>query len=297
MSKVKIQGNASGTGVLTVTAPNTSTDRTITLPDSTGTLATTADTFNPDAAVTINESGADVDFRVESDNDANALFVQGSNGLVGIGTSSPPDGISLTVSNDGSGAHQAGIRMIDTNSGNHHQIYVNAGSIYFRDVTAGTTRMVINSSGVMSVPNGIELGSGIDATAANTLDDYEEGTWTPALSGVTGNFNTSTNQIYTKIGRFVTLRGYVYNASSISDTSATWRISGLPFAPMEESANAVGTYAVNLPSDTAFLVMAAATNSTLKLVASKDNQVSATLTFGDVGGGHIDFSITYMTNA
>ncbi len=38
MSKVKIQGNASGTGVLTVTAPNTSTDRTITLPDATGTL-------------------------------------------------------------------------------------------------------------------------------------------------------------------------------------------------------------------------------------------------------------------
>ena len=38
MSKVKIQGHASGTGVLTVTAPNTSTDRTITLPDSTGTL-------------------------------------------------------------------------------------------------------------------------------------------------------------------------------------------------------------------------------------------------------------------
>ena len=38
MAKVKIQGHASGTGVLTVTAPNTSTDRTITLPDGTGTL-------------------------------------------------------------------------------------------------------------------------------------------------------------------------------------------------------------------------------------------------------------------
>ena len=38
MAKVKIQGNASGTGILTVTAPNTSTDRTITLPDSSGTL-------------------------------------------------------------------------------------------------------------------------------------------------------------------------------------------------------------------------------------------------------------------
>jgi hypothetical protein len=36
-----------------------------------------------------NESGADVDFRVESDTDANALFVEGSSGNVGIGTSSP----------------------------------------------------------------------------------------------------------------------------------------------------------------------------------------------------------------
>ena len=44
MSKVKIQGNASGTGVLTITAPNTSTDRTITLPDSTGTLVETSTT-------------------------------------------------------------------------------------------------------------------------------------------------------------------------------------------------------------------------------------------------------------
>ena len=46
MAKVKIQGNASGTGVLTVTAPNTSTDRTITLPDSTDTLAVNSDVTN-----------------------------------------------------------------------------------------------------------------------------------------------------------------------------------------------------------------------------------------------------------
>ena len=38
MSKVKIKGNASGTGVLTIEAPNTNTDRTITLPDGTGEL-------------------------------------------------------------------------------------------------------------------------------------------------------------------------------------------------------------------------------------------------------------------
>jgi len=46
MAKVKIQGHASGTGVLTVTAPNTSTDRTLTLPDSTDTLAVNSDVTN-----------------------------------------------------------------------------------------------------------------------------------------------------------------------------------------------------------------------------------------------------------
>ena len=43
MSKITLTGHASGTGVLTVTAPNTSTDRTITLPDATATIATTTD--------------------------------------------------------------------------------------------------------------------------------------------------------------------------------------------------------------------------------------------------------------
>ena len=36
MSKVKITGNASGTGTLTISAPNTNTDRTLTLPDGAG---------------------------------------------------------------------------------------------------------------------------------------------------------------------------------------------------------------------------------------------------------------------
>jgi len=39
--------------------------------------------------VVFNEPGVDVDFRVESDNDANALFIQGSSGNVGIGSTAP----------------------------------------------------------------------------------------------------------------------------------------------------------------------------------------------------------------
>lgn len=38
MSKVALQGNASGTGTFTIAAPNSNTDRTLNLPDSAGTL-------------------------------------------------------------------------------------------------------------------------------------------------------------------------------------------------------------------------------------------------------------------
>lgn len=46
MSIVKVQGNANGTGIFTVAAPATNTDRTLTLPDSTGTIATAESTLS-----------------------------------------------------------------------------------------------------------------------------------------------------------------------------------------------------------------------------------------------------------
>ena len=93
MAKVKITGHASGTGVLTVTAPNTSSDRTITLPDATATLST----FDPDGAVTINDTGADVDFRVETDTNANALIVNGGANKIGMGMDVDSNDANLTI--------------------------------------------------------------------------------------------------------------------------------------------------------------------------------------------------------
>ena len=53
MAKVKITGHASGSGVFTLTAPNSSTDRTITLPDGTGTLSFGSSTAEIKAAITL----------------------------------------------------------------------------------------------------------------------------------------------------------------------------------------------------------------------------------------------------
>jgi hypothetical protein len=47
--------------------------------------------------VVINETGADMDFRVESDANANALFVEGSSGDVGIGVTADPSGTTSST--------------------------------------------------------------------------------------------------------------------------------------------------------------------------------------------------------
>ena len=57
-----------------------------------------AGAFDPDGAQTFNDTGADVDFRVESNNEANMFFVDGGTDKVGIGTNAVAAGQgTLTV--------------------------------------------------------------------------------------------------------------------------------------------------------------------------------------------------------
>ena len=73
-----------------------------------------------------------------------------------------------------------------------------------------------------------------DTAAANALDDYEEGTWTPTVTPSSGSFTTavynSRDGYYTKIGRMVHIQ-IIVNFSSFNRGSAsgTVSITGLPF--------------------------------------------------------------------
>jgi len=66
--------------------------------------------------------------------------------------------------------------------------------------------------------------------SANHLDDYEEGTWTPAGTSLTVASGT-----YTKIGRFVTLNGII--ESSDYTTNSVVQITGVPFTIADRIAN------------------------------------------------------------
>ncbi len=187
MAKVKIQGHASGTGVLTVTAPNTSTDRTITLPDSTDTLAVNSDVTNK-------------------------LPLAGGN-LTGAVSLTGGD-LVIDQTNNG----YSGLRIHDDSGGDYNS-YIDLGR------NQGGTRLSIRRGGraqgtspwqnatpdvIVSFANeGIAFHG--DTAAANTLDDYEEGTWTPTITCETsGSYSLQGGAdlaAYTKIGRVVTVQG------------------------------------------------------------------------------------------
>lgn len=81
---------------------------------------------------------------------------------------------------------------------------------------------------------------------ANTLDDYEEGTWTATLTcGTSGTITLSGNAgTYTKIGRAVTVTALL-TVDSVSSPVGSLTLGGLPFAAVTgaEFRSAPGIYA------------------------------------------------------
>ena len=143
MSKVKIQGNASGTGVVTLTAPNTNTDRTITLPDET---------------------------------------------------------VSLTGAPAG----------LDDVGG----------------VARATSGLLFNG----------------DTAAANALDDYEEGTWTPVFGGGMTYTLNATVAKYVKVGRLVS---FAISLQWGSKSGGTGNVTiSLPFATSSTSSSWQGNFTI-----------------------------------------------------
>jgi len=175
MSKVAIEGNASGTGTFTIASPNSNTNRTLTLPDSTGTV-----------------------------------------------------------------------------------------------VVSGTTPSL----------NGIAFPATQSASAdANTLDDYEEGTFSPSFSGSGGSAGSAAiaaaSGRYTKIGRIVTvsIKFYITNKGS---WTGDFRITNLPFTSVSAETTALSiAYAACTNVDASMITARVFENNTYVVIQTGTNLTSA----------------------
>ena len=94
-------------------------------------------------------------------------------------------------------------------------------------LTVGATGTAVTGS--LSTTTGIVFPATQNNQAgANTLDDYEEGTWTPVIANMTVVGAQTNSGRYTKIGNIVYFAAYVSAATSIT-WSASAIIDGLPY--------------------------------------------------------------------
>lgn len=91
-----------------------------------------------------------------------------------------------------------------------------------------TPAKALDVTGSIRASQGILFGT--DTAPANTLDDYEEGTFTPFIAGGTTDGSatyTTANGSYTKIGRVVFFQAYLEWASGTG--TGDLMMGGLPF--------------------------------------------------------------------
>jgi len=150
-----------------------------------------------------------------------SLILSGSDGLSDI---------------DGSAATPA-IRGTDANTG---IFFPAADTIAFS--TGGTEDARFNSAGNLQTIGTISVGNATPSTSgagitfpaaqsassnANTLDDYEEGTWTPSDGSGAGLVFTVSAASYVKVGKLVFVNMYLIYPVTANAASAS--IAGLPF--------------------------------------------------------------------
>lgn len=105
MSKIALEGNASGTGTFTIASPNSNNNRTLTLPDNTGTIALTSDvsSFPAGTAMLFVQTAAPTGWTKSTTHNDKALrIVSGSassGGSVAFTTAFASQAVSGTVGN------------------------------------------------------------------------------------------------------------------------------------------------------------------------------------------------------
>ena len=176
---------------------------------------------------------------------ASTATTQAGNASTSAGTATTQAGIATTQA--GIATTQAGNALASANAA--------AASAATINLTApgpiGGTTPSTGAFTTLSATSGVAVGGATPQTSGiafpaiavgvanvNTLDDYEEGTWTPSIGG-TATYITQ-NGRYTKIGNVVTIVCDL--AINLRGTGSQEVISGLPFAISGAAVGAVSHY-------------------------------------------------------
>jgi hypothetical protein len=174
-----------------------------------------------------------------------------------------------------------------------------------------TQALTLNANGALVLQGGDTSASGVGVTFpatqsassnANTLDDYEEGSWTPTFAGSTTN-PTVTYVVrigrYTKIGNQVTV-WFELGTSANTGGAGNLFISGLPFNQNNDVRSYVGvpTYNIDNPltNPLGMFVEGANNQSYFYLLATSDNAGWQNVTWANATSAtiYVQGTITYQ---
>ena len=130
----------------------------------------------------------------------------------------PYDSIRMNVANvTVLTANSSGLTYLPTGNVN-----INVGS------TTSLTLGNVTVSNLLTTNGGIKFpATQVSSADGNTLDDYEEGTWTPTDASGAGLTLSGTNTRYTKVGNIVVACAEIVYPSTANGSAA--KIGGLPF--------------------------------------------------------------------
>ena len=288
ISTAKIQDDAvtsakvDGT-VATVAGAETLTNKTLTAP-----------TINGGTHTAFTSTG------IDDNATSTAITIDASGNITQTGANSadflikaPTDNASLTLQAGSSdaGAEGAFVSFLQ-NTTYKWQMGMNTdNSFRWYNYATSSEAMKIDSAGHAIIGGGITLGNGQTYSAANTISDYEEGGFSPAIVGGTQTITAIQQARYTKIGRSVTLN--VYCTQSTVTNSVGLVISGMRFTASSYNATGIVNFSTN-SSGSPVLCRTVPNDTKLYFYKANTNQSAVIQT---QNAGHIIFSITYITDA
>ena len=148
-----------------------------------------------------------------------------------------------------------------------------------------STGLVADFHGTGGIRSRYGIKFGTDTTAQNTLDDYEEGDWTPTIVGGTLTRNLIRGS-YTKVGRKVFIQCYM-NLNS-DGNATTMVVGGLPF---NTASNGYFTGVVNNNRTTVGIY--ARTNPSNSTIGFYSDNAQGTINQNAIDNTHFIFSLTY----
>ena len=261
------------------------------------------------------------DFTVDTD----TLYVDSTNNRAGIGTTSPLGKLNISSGDTGFTPSADADELFLENTGNCG-ITLGCGTnqknnIYFGEQTVGVSRgaivydtnddyMAFSTAGLTSERLRILASGGLtfngDTAAANALDDYEEGTFTPTVFGKTaaGTYTLGTSVgTYTKVGNKVTVIGTILAITESSAGSGAALIGNLPFtmkaASNTDAAGSVELSDFDVDNATVGLSLLLLNNENrLHIRETRDATVNANVQCADItsGSSNIRFTITYLVD-